>query len=163
LVRYDEDRHLWLHRYHHLIIDGYGVPMAGAAIIEAYNRLLSGKALDLTPAPSYLGFLHAEQRYLSSPRFERDVAFWRARYSTLPPALLPATHVHAQGKAPDSGKQILQVSRETFDRIRTWSASHGLTENHFFLALVHSYFSRVSDVDEIVIGVPVHNRTTPAQ
>ncbi|HEX5356768.1 MAG TPA: amino acid adenylation domain-containing protein, partial [Aquabacterium sp.] len=163
LVQYGEDGFLWLHRYHHLIIDGYGVPMAGAAMVDAYNRLLQGESLDDPTAPSYLDFLRAESAYLGSPRHERDTAFWRARYATLPPALLQPRYEIPGTPMAGSGKHVWHMPRAVFDGVRAYVRQHGLTESHFFLALIHSYFSRVNDVEELVIGVPVHNRTTPAQ
>jgi len=159
LVRFAADRYLWVHRYHHLILDGYGVPMAGKAFIDEYNRLLSGVDKPMANAPSYTTFIEAEQAYMASERPERDRAFWRQRYPSVPPALLPARFAMTDGGASSSGKLVWQMSRATFDDIQAYANERRLTAAHFFLALIHSYFSRVTDAEEIVIGVPVHNRT----
>ncbi len=163
VVRYAEAGYLWMHRYHHLVIDGYGVPMAGQAMVDAYNRLLAGQALDRHEAPSYSELLPVEQAYRASARHDKDLAFWRQRYAVLPPALLPARHAQASGEAPGSGKQVWQLPRALYDQVTAHAAAHGFTVSHFLLALIHTGLSRMHAVDEIVIGVPVHNRTTPRQ
>jgi len=161
VVRYAPDRHLWLHRYHHLVNDGYGVPLAGICVVEVYNKWLAGEPAEFTPGPSYLDYLDAEAAYLASPRHEADRRHWRERFTHLPPVLLPARWVAATGERAGSGKQVWSVARATMDRIRALAQAQALSPAHFFLALVHAHFSRSELEGEVVIGVPVHNRTSP--
>ncbi|MEY2843717.1 MAG: hypothetical protein RI920_1754, partial [Pseudomonadota bacterium] len=117
VVRYGPDRHLWLHRYHHLVLDGYGLPLAGIATVDIYNRLVEGEPADLSPPPSYLDYVAAEQAYAASPRHAADRAFWQQRFAQLPPALLPARWVAASGERAGSGKQVWALARPTMARI----------------------------------------------
>jgi amino acid adenylation domain-containing protein len=162
LVRHAPDRYLWLQCYHHLVIDGFGINVANRVICETYQRWLEGDTRPAAPTPSYLDFLDAEQAYAQSPRPERDRAYWRERFASLPPALLPARYVAQPPSAPASGKQVWRINRERYARINAFATRHEMGPAHFFLALLHACLSRTAGADEIVIGVPVHNRGTAA-
>ncbi|MGC4060737.1 MAG: amino acid adenylation domain-containing protein [Aquabacterium sp.] len=161
LLRYGQAHYMWLNRYHHVIMDGYAIPLMGQAIIDEYNRLLSGVDEAVEAGLSYLEFLQAEQAYFQSSRPDRDRAYWKARHATLPPPLLTPRHAMEGDAIGRSGKLVWPIARADFERIEAHAQAQGLTAPHFFLALIHSYFSRVSDArdgGDIVIGVPVHNR-----
>jgi amino acid adenylation domain-containing protein len=164
LVRASHSRYYWLHRYHHLITDGYGVQLIGFAVVEAYNRMLEVDSTTTSePEPSYLGYIAEDQAYLASSRYERSRQFWCERFAELPPPLIQPVRADTSREILPSEQVLWSIERPAYDRIKGFSEKHGFSTAHFMLALFGTYFARVSDLDEIVIGVPVHNRTTPRQ
>lgn len=89
LVRASHSRYYWLHRYHHLITDGYGVQLIGFAVVEAYNgMLLEVDSTISEPESSYLDYIAEDQAYLASSRYEHNRQFWCERFAELPPPLI---------------------------------------------------------------------------
>ncbi|MBW8832537.1 MAG: AMP-binding protein [Burkholderiales bacterium] len=163
LVRVNASRHYWLLKCHHLVCDGTGIPLIGHAIANAYNRRLRGDTAPLESGPSYLEFLADDQAYLSSPRFQRDKQFWCERFAQLPAPMLASTDRHGPG-APTPSRQVFwTIERPIFDRLKAFSAACECTVAHFMLALLATYFARTYHLDEVVIGLPVHNRSTARQ
>ncbi|KPW23271.1 Syringopeptin synthetase C, partial [Pseudomonas syringae pv. aceris] len=162
LVRCSASRHYWLGRYHHLVMDGAGVTLFCHAVEKAYNNLLVG--IDaFEEGPSYSDFLAKDQAYLNSPRLERDRSFWRERYAHIPPSLLQWSGDHAVGSMCKSGHIRSTIKRDLFNAVAAVATEHGLSPVAVFFAVVSAYFSRVGGAEEVIIGMPLHNRTTARQ
>ncbi|QHE95541.1 amino acid adenylation domain-containing protein [Pseudomonas cannabina pv. alisalensis] len=162
LVRCSASHHYWLGRCHHLVMDGAGVTLFCHAVEKAYNNLLAGID-ELEEAPSYSDFLIKDKAYLSSSRLERDRAFWRERYTQLPPPLLQWSGDHAVGSMCKSGHIRSTIKRDLFNALVAVATEHDLSPVAIFFAAVGAYFSRVGDAEEVIIGMPLHNRTTACQ
>ncbi|MDN3222037.1 non-ribosomal peptide synthetase [Pseudomonas nunensis] len=162
LVRCGPERFYWLNRYHHLVTDGASVSLIGHAVSDAYNGLLAGD--DNPPeGHSYISFLAEDRSYIESTRFERDRAFWHEKFAQLPPALLQQrVAVAGSGIAPSAQAQAM-MPRALFDGLAQFASGHGMSLAHVLMTVLATYFCRTEGVDEIVIGMPVHNRTTARQ
>ncbi|MBV8467145.1 MAG: non-ribosomal peptide synthetase, partial [Burkholderiales bacterium] len=160
LVQVGQTHCYWLQRYHHLANDGFGVSIVVHAVADTYNKLLRNAAASIEPGPSYLDFLDEERRYLASTRFERDRAFWRERFTELPPPLFQPIVSQQAGQRPVGGQVRWTLARGHFDAMQTFAAAQGYTLTHLLLAALVLYFGRTQGTDEVVIGVPTHNRAT---
>ena len=156
LIRVSSSRHYWLSRFHHLVCDGIGSSIFGNAIVDEYNALLQGGST--AEAPSYLDLVEEENRYLSSPRFERDRAFWSARFPSFPPPVFSRKHPVDAEKISRSGSTSWRLERDRFNRMKAVSSPFGGIVN-LFLALIAVHAARTAALEEVVIGMPVHNRT----
>ena len=153
IVRVAPGRRYWLTRFHHLIADGASFAIFGRAVADAYERRLRGEAAP-ADAPSYLEFVDKDRGYLASSRHAADEQFWRERFAELPPPLWAAR----QAGASDSDRRFWTLNGGDYARIRDHFTAQGCTLQHFMLALLAANFARTHGVDEVVIGVPVHNR-----
>ncbi|MDR8368245.1 amino acid adenylation domain-containing protein, partial [Pseudomonas sp. JL3] len=162
MIRCGADRHYWLNRYHHLVTDGIGVALIGHAVGAAYNALLAGND-DVAEGPSYLSFLDEDRAYLQSSRYERDRLFWQETYAQLPPPLLQRRADFKTGQAnqlaPSAQVQAM-LPRALYNALTQFAGERSLSVAHVLISVVGTYFCRTVGVDEIVIGMPVHNRTT---
>uniref|UniRef100_UPI000468DC27 non-ribosomal peptide synthetase n=1 Tax=Burkholderia sp. A1 TaxID=148446 RepID=UPI000468DC27 len=158
LVRSAPNRYHWLHRYHHLVTDGLGVAVISHEVSLAYTRLLADPAATVERGPSYLGQVEDDRAYLQSPRHEKDRRFWRERFESLPPSLLP--RAAALGQASPSHQSRWMLGRDLFNRLAAFAGEHGASITHVFMAVLAVYFSRVNRHEQVVIGLPVHNRSS---
>ena len=159
LVRCGPDRYYCLHRYHHLICDGVSVNLIHHAMADAYNGLLHG-ASNAPEKNAYLSFLAEDRAYLESTRFERDKAFWQALYTKLPPPLLQPRVACASGGIAPSARSQMMIPRVLFNDLAQFASRQGLSLTDVFMSILSTYFCRTTSVDSMVIGMPVHNRTT---
>ncbi|WP_248764351.1 MULTISPECIES: non-ribosomal peptide synthetase [unclassified Pseudomonas] len=165
LVRCGPQRHYWLNRYHHLVTDGIGVALIGHAVGAAYNGLLAGNE-EVAEGHSYLSFLEEDRAYLQSSRYERDRQFWQDTYAQLPPSLLQRRADFKAGKANElapSEQVQAMLPRALYNALTQFASERSLSVAHVLISVVSTYFCRTVGVDEIVIGMPVHNRTTARQ
>ncbi|MFC6338850.1 non-ribosomal peptide synthetase, partial [Pseudomonas karstica] len=162
LVRCGPARYYWLNRYHHLVTDGIGVALIGHAVGAVYNALLAGND-EVAPGESYLAFLNDDRAYLQSSRYERDRQFWQDTYAQLPPSLLQRRADFKTGQANElapSAQVQAMLPRALYNALTQFASERSLSVAHVLISVVGTYFCRTVGVDEIVIGMPVHNRTT---
>lgn len=113
-----------LHRYHHLITDGYGVQLIAYTVADAYSSVLNDDASLSNLGPSYLEFIAEDEAYLSSQRYERDKQFWCKRFAELPRPLVLQTRTVNSGEILPSDQVLWSIERPMFDRITDFAAKH---------------------------------------
>ncbi|OTA17398.1 Amino acid adenylation [Xenorhabdus vietnamensis] len=167
LLRVSNNCRYWQFCCHHLIIDGAGLFILIDKVIDAYNCLMKGETLN-NPAHSYLDFITDNLNYLASEHYSHDMQFWMKRYENLPPLLLqPAnsnnTTSHKQTKTVAFQNISWPIDQALFKRIEKTVGGQGLPLLHFMYAVLACYFARTANVNEIVIGIPIHNRKNTRQ
>jgi hypothetical protein len=76
LLRIAEDRFWWLHAYHHIAMDGYGVARITALVASEYNRRVDRAPEQTFIKPdAYLRLLQEDSDYASSTAKEEDRRF----------------------------------------------------------------------------------------
>ncbi|CAJ7738940.1 syringomycin synthetase [Burkholderia pseudomallei] len=165
IVRESPSRTYWMYRCHHLVADGQSVSMICRMIVDLYNRRASADMARIEPTPSYFDSLDDDRKYAESSRYERDAQFWQDKFSSLPPPLLSSRSSEAAARPasfPD-GQVNLTIERTKYDRLGRIAEASGCTIVHVMFGVLALYFSRAYQVDEVVIGMPVHNRSTAQQ
>ncbi|MEX5528336.1 syringomycin E biosynthesis non-ribosomal peptide synthetase SyrE, partial [Pseudomonas syringae] len=165
LVRCGPQLYYWFNRLHHLVADGIGAVLIAHAVSDAYSGLLEGKQT-LAEGPSYLSFLEEDKAYMTSSRYERDRLFWEQAYAQLPPVLLQRRADFkagvTNGPAPSDQVQAM-LPRALYNALTQFAGECNLSVAHVLVGVISTYFCRTAGVDEIVVGMPVHNRTNARQ
>ena len=113
--------------------------------------------------PSYVDFIIEDRAYLASKRYAKDLGFWQDRYTNPPQPLLATAKPTTALSHSQTSSLIWPLDKALFQRIEVLAATQGLSVLHFMYALLACYFSRTADTQEIVIGIPVHNRKNARQ
>ena len=95
ILQVGDERAYWYSRAHHIAMDGYAAMMLMRRTAELYVAGIDG---DRPPEFRTIdpGRIAADDAdYRSSPRFDRDRAYWRAQVRDLPPI------VGLSGRTPD--------------------------------------------------------------
>ncbi|MBD8452082.1 condensation domain-containing protein, partial [Serratia rubidaea] len=158
LARVSPDCVLWLLKFHHLISDGVSIALISRQITEEYRRSGQNSPAAEQADFSYADFIDEDAGYLSSARYPRDGDFWLQKLQPLPAPLFAAQKRTAGGEYFTDERQVLTLTRERFDALSACAARHHGTQFQAFMALVALCLSRLYQRDEIVIGIPVHNR-----
>ncbi|MGY2402327.1 amino acid adenylation domain-containing protein [Pseudomonas sp. SDO5271_S396] len=157
LVRLDEQHYRLGTQAHHLILDGWGFGQMLQSLARLYSALEQGRQPEVV-APSYLDFIHADQRYHASARYARDRAYWLDKYQALPEPLLTARHTAQPASAPSATlAQPFAVS--LLDRMEQVANRYQASAFHVLLAAMYVYFTRTTQRDEWVVGLPILNRS----
>ncbi len=113
----------------------------------------------------FLDTLSLDERYLCSPTYERDAAFWRsacARIDGQPLVTLVADHAH-----PVDARGVVRSLRKVFsqtlqERVLNAARKLALSPAECLTALTALYLMRVTDERSTVLGVSFLNRTREA-
>lgn len=155
LYRVGEQRWLWLHRYHHAVVDGYTVALLARRVAEIYTGLVAGTGTgDPLPDPALL--VADEREYAASERAAADRGFWSTELAGLPdPVSLSAV-------APTTATSVLRNSDAlTHDdalMLRELAREAEVPWPCAVVAATAAYIGRMTGADEVVLGLPVGGR-----
>ncbi|WP_191488514.1 non-ribosomal peptide synthetase [Pseudomonas sp. FEN] len=159
LLQLEPQRFYFAVHAHHIVLDGWGIDGLCASLSQIYNALYDQRTPDLS-APSYVDFIQDDLAYRQSPRFGRDRAYWLEKYRDIPEPLLLPRYRQAHDAGPSrSGHFSCSFARDLENRIDDLAGRLQASRFHVLLAVLYVYFTRTHQRDELVIGLPILNRS----
>ncbi|MFE6777374.1 amino acid adenylation domain-containing protein [Streptomyces sp. NPDC057702] len=150
------DEFWWYHRVHHIALDGFGLSLVARRVAEVYTALVAGEPT----GPSGFGTLQSvrdeESAYQSSPRRDKDGAYWAGRYADRP-AVPTLTHDSAL-PARTFLRQVTDLAPAEVTALRARADELSVTWSDVLLAITSRYIQQVSGAAEAVLSVPVMGR-----
>lgn len=146
----------------HLISDAWAVSIIASTVHDYYFALETSESINARQY-TYLTIVEAEQKYLNSPRYEKDKAYWAEQYPNSPeicsikPNSAPVAHTTAK-------RFTTSISEKLSDEINHFYSDYGISQAVLFEAAIIAYLSRINPENHnISIGVPVLNRSGAAE
>ena len=158
LFKIAPDRFFWFLRFHHIINDGFGAWLFIRRAAELYATLAHGQPDAQEALKSVQLLLEQDATYRASAQFELDRVYWTRRFSdrpvttTLSTRRIDATHTRLRETADLSA---LEGSLASVIKHR------GLRLSQFITAVTAAYVSRLAQVEEVILGLPVNTRLSP--
>jgi amino acid adenylation domain-containing protein/non-ribosomal peptide synthase protein (TIGR01720 family) len=157
LVRLDRELEL-LWTFHHLLLDGWSLPLLLQELGSVYAALREGREPALPPAPPFSDYIV----WLRQQDMSRAEPFWRDELAgfTAPNSLGilgTASRVTAAGDPRDAEHEI-RLSREVTAQLQALAARHKLTLPAVTLGAWALLVSRYSGEEDVVFGSAVSGR-----
>lgn len=160
-------------KYHHIMIDGYSTALAMNGMSVIYSALVSQQqniSTNSFQTPSmfpdgkisYLQYVTESNHYVDSKTFQKDKNYWLTTFPTLPTGLLEKRDRHFNAASTDlplAYNHYHKIDSSDYRQLQDFSKSLRATPYHLFLAAVSIYFCRLYNKKELVLGVPVLNRS----
>jgi hypothetical protein len=153
LLRTGDESLIWYQRYHHSIIDGYGITLLVGDVVERYDDPDLETAAGPWPLDSLLA---ADREYRGSARFAADREFWLQQVidAPEPPRLLPL--VDDRSEAPISA--VVEIDGEDADALYAFAADAGIRRTRLPLAIVVAYIHRITGRRDLTLSLPMAAR-----
>lgn len=146
---------------HFLILGGTGLVMDGLSSqvflrdLARYYHDTSGRANQVVP--QYRDFVMAQNRAVNSGEMDKELAFWKAQYPNFP-SPLPVLLVSQSTSRPtlttfSHVRMDTRVGLETKKQIRDICRQFRITPFHFYLSCFRALISRLTDSEDVSIGV----------
>ncbi|MFF3757389.1 amino acid adenylation domain-containing protein [Streptomyces sp. NPDC002185] len=164
LIKLGEERYFYFHGFHHLVVDGGGVSMTLARLVELYEQAVAGEPWSPSPFGSLADLLAEDAEYRRSDEAAAERAAWRDHLAGAPDA--PAGLVRGTGRArPAHGglpfsRRSVRVSSADTDRLRTVARGERVSWSVLVVALFAAYLHRVTGRTELMIALPVTGRAS---
>ncbi|MER7577606.1 amino acid adenylation domain-containing protein [Streptomyces sp. NPDC126514] len=150
------DRHLWLLRAHHLLLDGYSYKLLGRRLADTYNALAEGCEPEPARFESVSRLQEEEGAYRASDAYARDRDHWARRLSGLPePARL--TSRTAAPTAPFLRRTAELTPAET-GALDAAAARLGVRRTDLLAAATAAYLHRMTGARDLVLGLATMSR-----
>jgi amino acid adenylation domain-containing protein len=161
LIKVSKDGYYGFCKYHHLIIDGWGISLVFQRIAKQYDALTSAGGIDEPTQYSYADFIQADQNYLQSENYQQHEQYWQKKYHQLPDPLI-APRMKVNGTPIPSHRQSLTLKWALYSRLIAFAKANKVSTFHLMIGVLYCYFMRTAETQEFVIGLPVLNRNSAA-
>ncbi|GCE14872.1 non-ribosomal peptide synthetase [Tengunoibacter tsumagoiensis] len=156
LIQMEDDRYELLWTHHHLLLDGWSLPLVLQAVGQAYEAILADRPLRwpaVRPYQDYIAWL-ARQDQQAAERF------WRQSLSSLEPAtpLMLGEHHQQDETTPDQAEHSLQLSSELTHLLQQQARQQQLTLNTLLLGSWGWLLATLSGQEQIVLGTTLAGR-----
>jgi hypothetical protein len=163
LLRLDEQEHALLVTLHHIVSDGWSLGVLFREMTALYEAFSAGGQNPLPPLPiQYADFAYWQRHWLQGELLEHQLQYWRQRLAGAParlalPSALPRPEVPSH-----RGKLVVgRLSSQDTEALRALGRQEGATLFMTALAAFYALLHRLTGSEDIVVGVPIANRTHP--
>jgi amino acid adenylation domain-containing protein len=161
LLRLGDDEHLLAAVLHHIISDAWSLRLVLRELAALYRSFAAGEPSPL-PEPSlqFADFARWQRRRLAEGRMEAELAFWRQTLAGAPEGLdLPRDRPASAASTHPAGRLPVALAPALAADLRALARRQGWTPFMVLHAAFGALLARLSGEQDIVVGVPVANRT----
>lgn len=150
--------HVLLLAVHHIVFDGWSLPVFLRELAGAYRSAVNARALPA--ALSSLGLSDfADWQRRTAPEWEESREFWRRRLTPFPqPVELPLDHPRPARRGDAGAEFRMRVDPALTARLKRTAAEGGTTLFQAVVAAVQIFVARYSRLSDIVVCVPLAQR-----
>ena len=162
LIRVADEEWVLLLNLHHVVADGWSIDILFRELAQAYAAHAEGRAPDLPPlAVQYPDYAAWQRAWLTGPRLDRQIRWWRERLAGVPVLELPADRPRPATPSFRGGSVEFRVDAETVRRVDELARAEGATRFQLLLGAFSVLLSRWSGQEDVVVGSPVAGRGRP--
>jgi amino acid adenylation domain-containing protein len=163
LLRLDDDRHLLVVTFHHIVADGWAVDVFMRELAALYEAHVTQRAPVLPALPvQYADFAAWQRQWLSDQTLAEQLAYWLRQLAGAPPALdLPLDRPRPLVQTFRGGGCVRRVDPAVREALQGLSRRENATLFMTLLAAFNVVLARQSGQDDVCVGVPVAGRVRP--
>ncbi|HET8843022.1 MAG TPA: condensation domain-containing protein, partial [Ktedonobacteraceae bacterium] len=163
LFQFGEQEYVLLLPIHHIIFDGWSISVLARELSAFYSGFVAEQPVALQePRIQYTDYVLWQHDQSHSLKLEKQLAFWKQQLSDAPPTVdLPFDHPRATSMHAQGGKQTSLLSPQLTMALKTLSHREGATLFITLFTVFNTLLYRYTNQTDIVIGVPIANRTLP--
>ncbi len=145
---------------HHLVSDSWTLGLVAKEVVRIYSSIIHHEEIDVSSISSYVDYISAEQEYRASDKFKKDKAYWDSVFENIPEsASIPSSKEDADSFSCKANRLSFTISKKEMEQINTYCKDAHISAFNFFMGLYAIYTSRVSGIEDFVMGTPILNRT----
>ncbi len=155
LIRLDDDAHRFIWTYHHILLDGWSMPLLFQEVMALYGAFSRGEDPKLDPPRPFRDYIV----WLRRQDTEAAERFWRQTLEgfVAPTPFVVDTPPNDQEMA-GYGEAEIYLSKVTTDTLKALAQQHRLTLNTLVQAAWALLLSRYSGEKDVVFGATVSGR-----
>ncbi|KUM82354.1 non-ribosomal peptide synthetase, partial [Streptomyces pseudovenezuelae] len=153
LIRLADDRHQLVWSYHHLLLDGWSMPIVLGEMLEAYNALRAGAEPRLAARAPFRDFA----AWVADQDLDAAREYWRERLA----GITETTTLGVEQATGDSGRDDHEVSvpsASAANGLAEFARRHRLTVNTVVQGAWALVLSLYAGSDDVVFGVTSSGR-----
>jgi amino acid adenylation domain-containing protein len=159
VLRLGKSEHLLLVTMHHIISDGWSMPVFYRDLTAFYEAFSNGREPSLAALPlQYADFAVWQRDWLSGPVLEKQLSYWRDQLDGLAPLELPLDHPRPSAPNYQGACESLVLSQSLANGLNALCKKHGVTLFMLLLAAFKALLYRYTGQGDIAVGAAIANR-----
>ena len=160
LLRTDDSRYLLLLTIHHIVFDGFSVPVVLRELDALYAAFLRGDPSPLSELPiQYADFAIWQQQWLREETPVRELAYWREQLAgDLRVLDLPTDRARPRVQTHRGASQIRSLPAGLSDGLKALARSEDATLFMVLLSAFGLLLQRHTGQEQVVLGTPISGR-----
>jgi amino acid adenylation domain-containing protein/FkbH-like protein len=160
VARIADDQYCILSMYHHIIVDGWGTSLIYKRWTEVYNMLVAGYQIEEPNRLfSYTSFITENLKYLQSVQIKQDKQYWSDAFTDLPQPLCHLYEHRKQAAENSSITKTFAIDRGIYNDLKPIAQKEKVSVFHLLTAAIAYYFGSVMRSRDLIIGLPILNRS----
>jgi amino acid adenylation domain-containing protein len=160
LLRLGDTEQVFVLTLHHIISDGWSLDVLLRELGQLYSAFESGAGSPLQPLEiQYPDFALWQRQHLQGELLEQQLGYWRRQLEGAPALELPADRPRPAVPSLRGGFHRLAVSPALTAALKAVGQREGATLFMTLLAAFQTLLGRWSGQEDVVVGVPVANRS----
>jgi amino acid adenylation domain-containing protein len=160
LLRLSAEYHVLQLTMHHIISDGWSIPVLYRDLGALYEANCAGCPHSLPPlAIQYADFSVWQRARLSGSVLSRQLDYWQQKLEGISELQLPTDRSRPALPTYVGARETLSLSAELSAALRSLSQREGATLYMVLLAAFNVLLHRYTRQDDLVVGSPIANRT----
>ncbi len=152
LFKFSNHKHCLIWSYHHILSDGWSVPIILNEVKSIYDSLVQGQVINLPPRRPYRDYI----AWLSRQDQKKGENYWRRALAGVTPTMLSSGTIKEDQTAFE--EYMLAFNEEMSQRLLSYAAELGITVNTVLQALWGIVLSVYTGRSDVVFGVVVSGR-----
>ncbi|MFB2833040.1 amino acid adenylation domain-containing protein, partial [Floridanema evergladense] len=157
LIQTQENTYQFVWSFHHILLDGWSLPLVLKDLWDFYEVILTGKSLERQPSLNYRQYI----AWLQQQDVAQSEAFWReklASFSAPTPLMIDKPLSHRENGLASYGEQHIELSLSATTKANSFVREHQLTLSNLVQATWALLLSRYSQESDVVFGASVSGR-----
>ncbi|SDP88863.1 AMP-binding enzyme, partial [Pseudomonas congelans] len=161
LLRLSGQEHVLVLTQHHIVSDGWSMPIMVEELMQFYQAASLGREIKLAPLPiQYADYALWQRNWLEMGEQERQLAYWTQQLGEQQPILeLPTDRPRPALRSYRGARLNVELDAALLDSLKGLARQQGITLFMLLLASLQTLLHRYSGQADIRVGVPVANRT----
>lgn len=158
LVKTDVNEFRFIWNHHHLLLDGWSLPLVLKEVLTSYEALAKGQGVRLTPPPQYKDYI----TWLGRQDDSAAETYWRRTlqgFTAPTPLVVDGLSAVADGQPEQYAESQIRLSEETTQALQNLARRHHLTLSTLVQGAWALLLNRYSAEEDIVFGSTVSGRS----
>ncbi|WP_122710497.1 non-ribosomal peptide synthetase, partial [Pseudomonas viridiflava] len=161
LLNLRSDEHLLILTQHHIVSDGWSMPIMVNELVRLYEGFSQGRDAQLAELSlQYADYALWQRNWMEAGEQARQLAYWKQQLGDEQPILeLPADRPRPALQSHAGARLAIELDEALIEGLKNVARQQGLSLFMVLLASFQSLLHRHSGQPDIRVGVPIANRT----
>lgn len=159
LAKCAAEHHVLFICLHHIIADGWSLPLIIRDWNQCYNQLQQGQSITVAQNDiDYIDFSHWQQRWMQSDAKTQQEAYWKEQLEGVEVLDLPSDYKRANAFHSPGDNVSFDIDSTLAQQVETLAQQLNVSSFSFYISVFHILLHKLSGQHNFCIGTPVANR-----